>query len=235
MEIEGSFTELNQLYDDLSLGIGFDESEDEDIEYQRLQILGLMYDIRHAYQGDRTIKIDGVVRNNVHPFECGDLWNSPSCRFSVSYPLPFLFIDALIFQYHSKYNFFRPKGQRRAEFDSCQKRVAQFFALVINEINGHLSPIRQAKFQRYLELCDGNFPCDHRFFLEKHAASYLRKAKPRREATLLPTIHDLLNYKLSDAYQIIHKEVRQAAAEYHVSVNLIEGVSNIPYPDEIVW
>ncbi len=59
--IAGDYEDLNHLYDALIRILG-DEDEYAAYVSARIRILGLCYDIRHAYMGDRDIK---VVDNNM--------------------------------------------------------------------------------------------------------------------------------------------------------------------------
>ena len=51
--VSGTYWDLNALYDALTNVIGEEESYPE-FEACRIRVLGLCYDIRHAYQGDRN-------------------------------------------------------------------------------------------------------------------------------------------------------------------------------------
>ena len=51
--ISGTYWDLNALYDALSNVIG-EEGSYPEFEACWLRVLGLCYDIRHAYQGDRN-------------------------------------------------------------------------------------------------------------------------------------------------------------------------------------
>ncbi|SIT04140.1 DUF6904 family protein [Alicyclobacillus vulcanalis] len=55
ISISGDYPDLDTLYRSLLAIIG-DEGEYGDYEGARLRVLGLMYDIRHAFQGDREIE-----------------------------------------------------------------------------------------------------------------------------------------------------------------------------------
>lgn len=53
--IVGTFDDFYELYDNISNFLGIEECSDYLEEDMRLHILGFLYDLRHAYQGDRLI------------------------------------------------------------------------------------------------------------------------------------------------------------------------------------
>lgn len=234
-EIEGSFAELDRLYDDLGETVGFEEAEDENLEYQRLQVLGLMYEIRHTYQGDRIVKMAGSLKANTSVDFCE--LEDERYRYAFRYPLLFTLIDVLIIRHLAPQQLGRshPSNRRRSSSRKREERVETFCSQIISQVEDILTPIRRSKFRRYLSGTTGDFPCEHRFLLEKHTGSYLRKSKTRREAILLPLLYDLLYYNLSEEYFMIQADVRRVAARYRTSVNYLEMDARIPLPDEIDW
>ncbi len=101
--IEGTFDDFYELYDNISYFLGIEECENVFEEDMRLHILGFLYDLRHAYQGSRNIKaVDNGLSDEQKEYYGISKSIKKDILYDFDYVVPELLTDVLLFKHFAK-------------------------------------------------------------------------------------------------------------------------------------
>lgn len=233
-QIEGNFDDLNQFYDDLGSIIGFEESLDDDIEIQRLLVLGLMYDIRHAYQGDRMVKLN----NEFMPMSNAEDWRQ-NLTSGVRFAFNYLLLDFLADYIIVRSKLFPMKesayGVSYEDLTSAHYRVVSVFAQAVEELVKVLTPIQGNKLKRFLdEASKMRFTVYHGLWLEINSMDYLKMTSKQRQQNIVRCVNAMCEPYRYDDFCDMRNDVDAYAERNHCTLRDIHTTSGEDYAN-ILW
>lgn len=233
--LSGNWEDLNALYDAISNLLG-EEGFYKGYDDVSTRILGLSYELRHAYQGDRET------------FSSED--GTPCYATRLLWP-EVLFDTYALCDYVTL-----AKGKKsylRAEIPDLNEEVRRHFAerldtdialirffqcLVWAELKKVIGEKRYKKLPEYFELhsffgaATGDFKNYCLPYLDMLNVKYLRTKPERRESFLATTAGRIIS--MDAEYQQIKKEIEAYAVENDIPVTEV-SIGNYDYPEEIVW
>lgn len=226
--IEGTFDDFYELYDNIDYFVGYEECEDIFEEDMRLHILGFLYDLRHAYQGSRNIK---AVENGLNDEQKEYYGISKSIKkdilYDFDYVVPELLTDILIFKHFAK-----NKTKKMSEYDTNYNSVMAFYSKVIDALQEILTENQVKKVKKILS----ESTISERYWLKQWfmivTIDYLKMTKNKRKKEMMHIIESLCDSYLYDEYQEIKNEVKKYARENNIIETEIEYGE---YPEEIEW
>lgn len=226
--IEGTFDDFYELYDNIDYFLGFEECEDIFEEDMRLHILGFLYDLRHAYQGSRNIKaVDNGLSDEQKEY-CGiNKSIKKDILYDFDYVVPELLTDILLFEH-----FVKSKNKKISEYDTNYNSVMAFYSKVIDALQEILTENQVKRVRKRLS----ESPISGRYWLKQWFMTvsiyYLKMTKNKRKREMMHIIESLCDSYLYDEYHEIKNEVEQYAKENNINETEIEYGD---YPKEIEW
>src|SRR5579875_1893023 len=238
LSISGDYQDLDTLYMSLLTIIG-DEGEYGDYEGARLRVLGVMYDIRHAFQGDREIEFvrNGMDVDRMRMLEMITPEKNLYYTCQIYYPEA-LFVTIALNDFIRLY---AKKQARTAPFPLMDKRVqwdahiatARLFqSLVMNCVK---EVVTEASFKRIMNLMHKDYTWVDGYasqYLDLLNIRYLKIGDKDERAKALSTVVKRM-VEQGKEYRQIEEEVRAMAREHNCSVEDIGLVED--YPEEIEW
>lgn len=226
--IEGTFDDFYELYDNISYFLGIEECENIFEEDMRLHILGFLYDLRHAYQGSRNIK---AVENGLSDEQKEYYGIAKSTKkdilYDFDYVVPELLIDILLFKHFAK-----SKNKKLSEYDTNYNSVMTFYSKVIDALQEILTEnqVKRAK-KRISETSISERYWVKQWFMIV-IIDYLKMTKKKRQKEMMHVIESLCDSYFYNEYHRIKNEVEQYAKENNIIETEIEYGE---YPKEIEW
>ncbi len=226
--IEGTFDDFYELYDNIDYFLGFEECEDILEEDMRLHILGFLYDLRHAYQGSRNIKaVDNSLSDEQKEYYGINKSIKKDILYDFDYVVPELLTDILLFKHFAK-----SKNKKISEYDTNYNSVMSFYSKVIDALQEILTENQVKRVKKRLS----ESPISERYWLKQWfmtvSIDYLKMTKNKRKREMMHIIESLCDSYLYDEYHEIKNEVEQYAKENNINETEIEYGD---YPKEIEW
>ena len=226
--IEGTFDDFYELYDNISYFLGIEECENIFEEDMRLHILGFLYDLRHAYQGSRNIK---AVENGLSDEQKEYYGITKSTKKDILYDFDYvvteLLTDILLFKHFAK-----SKNKKLSEYDTNYNSVMTFYSKVIEALQEILTENQVKRAKKRLS----ESSISERYWLKQWfmivSIDYLKMTKNKRKREMMHIIESLCDSYLYDEYHQIKNEVEQYAKENNIIETEIEYGE---YPEEIEW
>lgn len=226
--IEGTFDDLYELYDNINCFLGIEECDDSFEEDMRLHILGFLYDLRHAYQGARNIKaVDNGLNDEEKEWYGIEKTVKKNILYDFDYIVPELLTDILLFKHFAK-----SKAKKISEYDTNYNSVMTFYSKVIDALQEILTENQVKKVRKILS----ESVISERYWLRQWfmivSIDYLKMTKKKRQKEMMHVIESLCDSYLYDEYHKIKNEVEQYAKENDINETEIEYGE---YPEEIEW
>ncbi len=226
--IEGTFDDFYELYDNISYFLGIEECENVFEEDMRLHILGFLYDLRHAYQGSRNIKaVDNGLSDEQKEYYGISKSVKKDILYDFDYVVPELLTDVLLFKHFAK-----SKTNKMSEYDTNYNSVITFYSKVIDALKEILTENQVEKVKKILS----ESVITERNWLKQWfmivSIDYLKMTKKKRQKEMIHVIESICDSCLYDDYYRIKKEIEQYAKEHNINENEIEYGK---YPEEIEW
>ena len=229
-KIIGNYDDFYELYDNMMIALG-DECLNENIENARLHALGFLYDLRHAYQGEREVIIansdlseeikryHGIKENVDH-----------EVLYAFNYVIPEALADILIFKYFLYEN---RKEVVIDEFDQCYNSICLFQSKLIDALEEMLTVNQMKKVK--MELYDSTMLMKDFIFqwFDLISVEYINSSKKNRKIIFMDVLDRICNFFKYHEFKSLKDELEQYAIENDVPIGDIEGVCE--YPDEIKW
>ena len=239
IEISGDYNDLDSLYMSLLLIVG-NEEEYGNYEGSRLRVLGFMYDIRHAFQGDREIDFvsNGMDEDRMRLLEMITPEKNLYFKVNVYYPEVLFVIMAL----NDFIRLYAKKQAKSAPFPLLDKEnlwdahisnARLFQSLVANCLK---EVVTEASFRRILNLLHKDYKWTDGYttqYLDMLNIRYLGIGEKEERAKALSTSVKRMVEKGRE-YQEIEQGVRETAIANNCSTEDIR-LSNWNYPEEIEW
>lgn len=226
--IEGTFDDFYELYDNISYFLGIEECENIFEEDMRLHILGFLYDLRHAYQGSRNIKaVDNGLSEEQKEYYGINKSIKKDILYDFNYVVPELLTDILLFKHFAK-----SKNKKLGEYDTNYNSVMTFYGKVIDALQEILTENQVKRVRKRLS----ESSISERYWLKQWfmivSIDYLKMTKNKRKREMMHIIESLCDSYLYDEYHEIKNEVEQYAKENNIIETEIEYGE---YPKEIEW
>jgi len=224
--VEGNFDDLNELYD--SINHFLEEGETLEEEEMRLHVLGFLYDVRHAYQGDRII----VTKENLLTEEQKeDHEIKKSVKEDVLYRFPYVCTDLICDMALMEYFFGR--NEKKGEEHSLEYyQVKVFYEKALEALkevltSSQINKIREeVKSAFYLPI---NF---YRQWFIRNTQNFLSMTKKKRQKEMMNCFDEIYHWHHYEDYFDLKEMVEEYASRNNCNVTKIEIGQ---YPEEIEW
>lgn len=205
VRISGDYYDLNELYDAVAYLINYDAKSIEE-EAMQDHLYGFMYDVRHAYQGDREIML---VDNGLYDSkrEWFGIKKRDATDNAVYYEFDYLWPDLLLDIMLAKYFIKKVDIKENDIYNSNINLVNYFYAIVLDKANEFLS---SKDFKKVRDIIKNNNINEKKFlpqWFELLALNYAKMSKQKRKKEfmqLVDKIYCFLNY---DEYINLQKEI----------------------------
>ena len=226
--IEGTFDDFYELYDNISYFLGIEECEDIFEEDMRLHVLGFLYDLRHAYQGSRNIKaVDNGLNDEQKEYYGIAKSIKKDILYDFDYVVPELLTDILIFKHFAK-----SKVKKISEYDTNYNSVMAFYSKVIDALQEILTENQIKKVRKLLSESVISEKYWLRQWFMKISIDYFKLTKKKKQKEMMHIVESICDSYLHDEYYKVKKEVEDFAKENQIQVTEIEYGE---YPEEIEW
>ena len=228
VNISGDYEDLDELYNAIHYLIKQDPNNEMEESMQN-HLYGFLYDVRHAYQGDRDIelienglsdykkeyfKIKKIVKENVY--------------FSFNYVLPDLILDMVLIKY-----FIRNIDKKESDiFNPYINLINLFYAKVLNSLSELLTPV---KFNKMKKGIIESVISDTIFFpqwFEVIICDYLNYDKNQRVKHFTKTMAAIYDYSSFIDYIEMKLEIEKYCEENNCRFS---DVRMCDYPEKIDW
>ena len=244
--LEGDYDDLHEIVKSIYRMTGLEEDYEDDYWSVKNRLLGVCYDIRHAFMGDREVKL---VDNGVH--EEIMKWHSmilprQEVHFSVNILFPeavfvALSVSEIYAQSRQYYGKRSKKQQENEEFPSEKysyyvrdKAVLDTLSAVIlgalAEVIGddELEKLFKLRGHQY-----GDIFFDYATqYVDKCNIEYLKTAPEKRKDKLRNIAKRFVQQP--DAYKNMKRDLEYSAKQYGCSFHELHD-SKMEYPEEIEW
>ncbi len=230
VKISGDYNDLDNLYDSIHY---FIKEEPNSLGEYIMQnhIYGFLYDVRHAYQGDReAILVDNYLQDDKRQWlgiKKKDV-TEHNIYFSFNYLLPDIFLDMILIK-----NFMRNIDKKVN--DVCNpyiNMVNYFYSLALHSLENLLTEIKFNKVKRGIM---NAFTYDKIFipqWFEIISIDYAKMTKKQREKEFMHIMDSIYNYMNYQDYFDMKKELEKLCEEKNCN---LDNFHYEDYPEEIVW
>jgi hypothetical protein len=228
--IYGDYDDLNYLYDSIHFLI---HGEPDNIGKYTMQnhLYGFLYDIRHAYQGQRGIElIDNNLNDNSRKWfdlKKNDVTDKNVC-FNFNYVLPDLLLSLVLIKH------FVEDIDKKEEniFNPYINYINFFYSLVLGSIFKILTPIRFNKIKKSLF---NSFVSDNIFYpqwFEIISSDYVNFTKKKRQKEFMKMADSIINYYEYKDYIEMKQAMKKICEEKNCT---LDDFHYYNYPKEINW
>lgn len=233
IKICGSEDDLCFLYESIAAFMNHDFSDDKNEEIMTDIVYGFLYDLCHAYEGQRDIHTEELSLPDDF-FEChnSNVKITHSLYYEFIYSVPDFIYTLLLFNYFNSKNY--PKDDVDNSFCVEDNYVKTFFSIAITSLKSVLTKKKFAEVKKILS----NSLIEPKNFInplyETVIIDYLNSSKTERQKKLFDMIitlgsieEDIKNDKLKTLVNKLYEE----AKSHDCSINDF----NCDYPEKIIW
>lgn len=243
--VEGTFEDFNETVDSIYRMTGLEEDYNDRYWAVKNRLLGVCYDIRHAYMGDRNVllKDNGMDDDKMK-------WHSIiTPKQNVYYSVEILSPEAVFValavpdMYFYSRHYYGEMGKRiqtedlrvnsyteylkdKAILDLLSAAILEALAAVIGD--EELEKLLRFRNNRYEEVFAGYVT----HYLDKCNIEYIKTAPEKRKDKLRNITKRLVQKPA--AYENMKWDLEQSARQYHCSIYELYDPRH-EYPEEIVW
>lgn len=243
--IEGDFDDFYEIVESIYRMTGIEEDYDDSYWSVKNRLLGMCYDIRHAYMGDRDIKL---VDNGVYD-ELEKWYSMKLPKQAVHYSVNVLFPEAVFVAlslselYDSSRGYYGQvaKKQKDEDFPAQQysdyvrdRAILNTLSAVILEAfaevvwDDQLEKLIRLKERQFLNIFN-NYATQ---YVDKCNIEYLKAAPKKKKGQAAVYRRRFIQHP--DGYMNMRRELIYAAAQYRCSYHEIHD-ERLKYPEEIEW
>ncbi|NMP21880.1 DUF6904 family protein [Sulfobacillus harzensis] len=238
IRIAGDYQDLESLYMALHAIVG-EDGEYQTFDSARLRVLGVCYDIRHAFQGDREVEFVPNHMDRERMRWHGIIAPEQNLYYKVSIYYPeLLFVVSALNQFirltakkmaNSARN---PLTDKRAAWDGAIAQVRLFQSQVAKCLK---EAVTDASYHRMMTLMHRDYP-----WMEEYMDQYLDllnirylylESREERQRALLTTVKRMV--ERGAEYQDLVRDIWREALAQGCRVDELTLVKE--YPDDIAW
>lgn len=230
VSISGDYNDLNFLYDSI-IYLLRKEPKNEIFDIMQKHLYGFLYDVRHAYQGQRYVKLEDnnlqEFTRNIYNLKKKDVTNN-NLYFEFNYVLPDIILDIMLVKY------FISKIDKKNNniYNQYINMVTYFYSLVLDSLRNILSDIQFNKVKNGLLNSNISDKIFSKMWFEIITLDYLKMNKNQRKKEIMNILSAIYNYIYYDEYLNVKKSEQKKCKEYNCRlIDLRYG----DYPDEIEW
>ncbi len=250
--IEGEYDDLYEMVDSIYRMTGLEDDYDDEYWSVKNRLLGICYDIRHAYQGDRDVKlIDNGATDELMK------WHSMIMpRQNIHYSVEVLFPEALFVAFSIR-ELFLPSSSYYGEWARrIQKKEANpdkfvnkysdyirdraMLSMLSSVILSAFSEvIGDEDFEKVMNLQQTNpYGLGYEYahyatqYVDKCNIEYLKTAPEKRKDKLRNIVKRLL--KKTESYNNLLNGLKSAAKKHGCSIHNLRD-PKLEYPETIEW
>lgn len=228
--IYGDYNDLDFLYESISYLIDGDPSSDGEYTMQN-HLYGFLYDVRHAYQGDReAVLVDNYLQDFKRKWleiRKKDV-TEHNVYFCFNYLLPDIFLDMVLIKY-----FIRKVDKKVNDvYNPYINMVNYFYSLVLHSIENILTEIKFNKIKKGLlesVVTDSIFIPQ---WFENISINYSKMTKKQREKEFMHIMHAIYSYGNYEDYLKMKIDIEKLCKEKNCS---LDDLHYEDYPEEIEW
>ncbi|MGN1382803.1 MAG: DUF6904 family protein [Eubacterium sp.] len=247
--IEGEFEDLYEMVESIYRMTGLEEDYDDCYWSVKNRLLGICYDIRHAFQGDRNVKLvdsgadDELVkwhsvdmpRQNLH-YSVEVLF--PEALF-VAFSVPELYLPASVY-YGKRARRLQKKAEHPREFvykyADYVRDQAMLGMLSSVILSAFAEVIGDEAFEKVMRLREKSYGDEYEHYatqyVDKCNIEYLKTAPAKRKDKLRNIAKRLI--QKPDSYRNLLSDLESASREYRCSIHELQD-PELEYPENIVW
>jgi hypothetical protein len=207
------------------------------------RVLGLCYDIRHAFQGDREVELveNGMDEDKMKWHKIITPKNNVYYSCNCLYPEMFYIMLALNSLIERRIRILTKKGyvfteafDKRVIWDKSIANVRLLQASFTECVQGTIS---EGTFARWLNFMNNKYSYITSLstqYLDLLNTKYVRMTKEKRLKQLSAYAKRIAEFEYDRDHQEISKEVMEAARQYGCPPDEIV-IRGMDYPEEIVW
>lgn len=247
--LEGEYQDFYEMVESIYRITGLDEDPNSPYWSVKQRLLGICFDIRHAYQGDRTVK---TADNGVHKEMMK--WHSvvlpqENVHFAVEVLFPEAVFVALALpeMYADSRRYYGKRAEKRLKNENNEtKRIEKYSDYVRDRammdmlaaavFSALAEVIGEEELEKLLDMRSRNYDNEYRDFatqyVDKCNADYLKAAQEKRKDKLKGIAKRLV--KLPDAYYKMKAELMYWAREEGWNIHEMYD-PGLEYPDEVEW
>ena len=228
--IYGDYNDLDFLYDSINYLIHGDPSSGGEYTMQN-HLYGFLYDVRHAYQGDReAILVDNYLQDYKRKWleiRKKDA-TEHNVYFCFNYLLPDIFLDMVLIKH-----FIRKVDKKVNDvYNPYINMVNYFYSLVLHSLENMLTEIKFNKIKKGLlesVVTDSIFIPQ---WFEIISIDYSKMTKKQREKEFMHIMDAIYNYSDYEDYLKIKMDIEKLCKEKNCS---LDDLHYEDYPEEIEW
>ena len=228
--IYGDYNDLDFLYESIYYLIDEDPSSDGEYTMQN-HLYGFLYDVRHAYQGDReAILVDNYLQDFKRKWleiRKKDV-TEHNVYFCFNYLLPDIFLDMVLIKH-----FIRKVDKKVNDvYNPYINMVNYFYSLVLHSIENILTEIKFNKIKKGLlesVVTDSIFIPQ---WFEIISIDYSKMTKKQREKEFMHIMDAIYNYGDYEDYLKMKIYMEKLCKEKNCS---LDDLHYEDYPEEIEW
>lgn len=227
VEIIGDYEDLDELYDAIYYIIKGDPKNEME-ESMANHFYGFLYDVRHAYQGDRGVelienglapkrKYDGVKKNI-----------TDNVYFKFNYVLPELILHMVLL------NYFIPRIDKREldRFNPYINLVNLFYSKVLHSLSEILTPIRFNKLKNKIMDSVISDTIYYPQWFQNITNDYLKYSKEQRIKEFKKTMDAIHSYYEFIDFTDMKTDILEYCKENDCKISDVYYEGN---PDEVEW
>lgn len=241
--IQGDLDDFNDLVSAIYRMTGTSEEVGDLYESVKNKLLGLCYDIRHAYMGDREI----VLKDNVLGSNIKEEFGIHECNQNIYYSVNILYPEAIFLALAVPDMFVYSKGYygKRDQYNQEYKMINSYsnyfkdkalLSLLSSSIYQSLEEvIGSDEFNKLYSLINKENPdyVDYvTLYIDQCNLDLIKTQIVQRKDKLIDITRNFI--KKNKEYKNIEKRIKAYAHKHQISIDQIEDV-NIEYPEVIEW
>ena len=244
--LEGEFQDFYEIVESIYRMTGLEEDYDDYYWGVKNRLLGICYDVRHAYQGDRNVKlVDNGVSDELLKW-CSMILPKNNVHYSVEVMFPEAVFVALavpeLYLWSSIYYGSRTKKQEeiakfpaqrysdylrdQAVLDWLSSTILQALADVIGD--DELEKLLKFRRNRY----ESHFAKYVTQYIDKCNIEYLKTEPEKRKDKLRNIVKRII--QKPTAYHNMKRDLEYSAHEYKCSIYEMYD-PKLEYPEDIEW
>lgn len=242
--ISGDFSDLYNLVDTF-YAITVDEFSEKHQRYIEMstRVLGLCYDVRHAYQGDREVElIDNNMDEDKMKFHA-IIAPKSNVYYSCNYLYPEMFfvmlalnelVELRIRELTKTKYIFKEALDKKVIWDDKIATIRAFQAEFVKCVKEVLT---ETSFARWLKVMNGDYLNIRHMagqYLDVLNIKYIKMSKEKRLKSLTSIAKRIAEYQNDREHDEIKEVIAAAAKEYGCAQANIR-LKGIEYPEDIVW